>query len=177
MQLLYCHLSKWKSTCISQLWINSSNLRNAFQQHCKTSHFWIQSTFVVQHPLLQSITSGNFNYLFHKNSEIHDHYAWSSKSYHQGSVQTTTRQHGIAISGPLFWNSLPIELTSPFTKYSGLLLLCSFVLYPCFKVTINIFVHLYLFNKSLYDRWPSWEAVVRTMGCSSLLFSIPSFSE
>jgi len=48
---------------------------------------------------------------FCKHSEIHDHNTRSWNRYHQQSVRTTKGLYSIRISGPLFWNNLPLKLT------------------------------------------------------------------
>jgi len=58
-----------------------------------------------------------FNRWFSKNLEVHSHHTRSSNKYHQISTNTTIRQHSIRIYGPLFWNTLPTDLTNVPTLY------------------------------------------------------------
>ena len=72
---------------------------------------------IFMYKLNSNLMVTSFDHWFCKNSEVHDHYTRSANKYHQESVRTTTRQHTIRIIGPLFWNSLPNELTSASTMY------------------------------------------------------------
>src|SRR6218665_494472 len=62
--------------------------------------------------LHSNLMLSSFGHWFCKNPEIHDNNTRSSNRYHQQSVRTSKGLHSIRVCGPLFWNNLPLKLTS-----------------------------------------------------------------
>src|SRR6218665_3368913 len=72
---------------------------------------------IFMYKLHSNLILASFDHWFCKNSDVHDHFTRSTNKYDQQSVRTTSFQHCIRICGPLYWNSLPLELTGVPTIY------------------------------------------------------------
>src|SRR6218665_145552 len=72
---------------------------------------------IFMYKLHSNLILASFGHWFCKNSDAHDHFTRSTYKYHQQSVRTTSGQHCIRICGPLYWNSLPLELIGVPTIY------------------------------------------------------------
>ena len=130
----YCNVA-WASTCHTRLTILTTLQTRAirivcnvpFRAHTKPLFKDLNilpfdcinklQIGIFMYKLNSNLMVASFGHWFCKNLEVHDHYTRSANKYHQESVRTTTRQHTIRIKGPLFWNSLPTDLTSVSTMY------------------------------------------------------------
>src|SRR6218665_2944796 len=130
----YCNIT-WASTYYTRPTVLETLQKRAIQIICNTSYrahtkplFKYLNILpfecinklqigIFMYKLHSNLILASFDHWFCKNSDVHDHLTRSTNKYHQQSVRTTSFQHCIRICGPLYWNSLPLELIGVPTIY------------------------------------------------------------